>query len=82
MERKRSEAAVIRDNIAEDLYSLNRKKNSLCLLSESGRKNHGERRNIYQSKGHYKFKRNGNQGFTRFIHKGNLILEAQNILEE
>ena len=38
MERKRSEAAVIRDNIAEDLCSLNRKKNSLCLLSESGRK--------------------------------------------
>lgn len=33
-------------------------------------KNHGERRNIYQSKGHYEFKRNGNQGFTMFIHKG------------
>ena len=38
MERKRSEAAVIRDNIAEDLCPLNRKKNSLCLLSESSRK--------------------------------------------
>lgn len=38
MERKKSEAAVIKDNIAEDLCSLNKKKNSLCLLSASGRK--------------------------------------------
>lgn len=38
MERNRSEAAVIKDNTVEDLCSLNKKKNSLCLLSESGRK--------------------------------------------
>lgn len=51
MERKKSEAAVIKDNIAEDLCSLNKKKNSLCLLSASGRKKSWREKEYLSDKG-------------------------------